>query len=408
MYLIDEKNENGKRVLAFHGAINSANAPEVEASLNKYAPFGEGLVFDFADVDLISSVGLRIVLKIAKPLNDFELINAVPDVYQVFDMTGFTQIMKVSRAMRVISIEGKDLIGEGYMGRVYRLDPETIIKKHNFKQIVDAKELEKLLRVIVEKNIITIKKEINLAKTALVLGIPTAIPFDVVKVKEGFYGSVFELLNSNCFNKLFIEHPENTDKYVQMYIDLLKEIMAIKIEGEHSLPKKKDAAREWYKYLENARAFEPEVLKKMKALIEGIPDDKHLIHGDYHIKNIMMQGDEPLLIDMDTLGVGHEIFEFTAFFLTYVGYPSTAPGNIKEFLGIEDEVADKLFFGTVNSVFEDRSQEERDAIIDKMALLGYFWLTYKTLLFEPENKVRLDHAKAEVLRLINKVDDLAF
>ena len=128
MYLIDEKTENGKRVLAFHGAINSGNAPDVEASLNKYAPFGEGLVFDFQDVNLISSVGLRIVLKVAKPLKDFELINAVPEVYEVFDMTGFTQMMKVSRAMRVISIEGKDLIGEGYMGIVYRLDPETIIK----------------------------------------------------------------------------------------------------------------------------------------------------------------------------------------------------------------------------------------------------------------------------------------
>lgn len=391
MYFIDEKNENGKRILVFHGAISSGNAQDVEAALNKNAPFGEGLVFDFADVNLISSVGLRIVLKVAKPLQDFELINAVPEVYEVFDMTGFTQMMKISRAMRVISIEGKDLIGEGYMGRVYRLDPETIIKVYYRNSSIED-----------------IKKEINLAKTALVLGIPTAIPFDVVKVKEGFYGSVFELLNSNCFNKLFIDHPENTDKYVQMYIDLLKEIMAIKIEGDHSLPQKKDAAREWYKYLENDEAFEPAVINKMKALIEGIPDDNHLIHGDYHIKNIMMQGDEPLLIDMDTLGVGHEIFEFTAFFLTYIGYPSTAPGNIKEFLGIEDEVAEKLFFGTVNSVFEDRSQEERDAIIDKMALLGYFWLTYKTLLFEPENKVRLDHAKAEVLRLIKKVDALAF
>lgn len=391
MYFIDEKIENGKRVLVFHGAISSGNAQDVEAALNKYAPFGEGLVFDFADVNLISSVGLRIVLKVAKPLQDFELINAVPEVYEVFDMTGFTQMMKISRAMRVISIEGKDLIGEGYMGRVYRLDPETIIKVYYRNSSIED-----------------IKKEINLAKTALVLGIPTAIPFDVVKVKEGFYGSVFELLNSNCFNKLFIDHPENTDKYVQMYIDLLKEIMAIKIEGDHSLPQKKDAAREWYKYLENDEAFEPAVINKMKALIEGIPDDNHLIHGDYHIKNIMMQGDEPLLIDMDTLGVGHEIFEFTAFFLTYIGYPSTAPGNIKEFLGIEDEVAEKLFFGTVNSVFEDRSQEEKDAIIDKMALLGYFWLTYKTLVFEPENKVRLDHAKAEVLRLVNKVDTLAF
>ncbi len=34
------------------------------------------------------------------------------------------------------------------------------------------------------------------------MGIPTAIPFDVVKVKEGGFGSVFELINSTPLNKL--------------------------------------------------------------------------------------------------------------------------------------------------------------------------------------------------------------
>lgn len=391
MYNIDIQNNNNKKTFIFHGAINSANAEEIGKIINENIVGLEAAVFDFQDVNYISSAGLRLVLKTGKAIKDFELINAIPEVYEIFDMTGFTQIIKVSRALREISIEGKELIGEGYMGRVYRLDPETIIKVYYRNSTIDD-----------------IKKEISLAKTAFVLGIPTAIPFDVVKVKEGFYGSVFELLNSNCFNKLFINNPENTDQYVKMYIDLLKEIMSIKIEGNVALPNKKDNAREWCRYLTEHKAFEPRILEKMHILIEEIPEEKHLIHGDYHIKNIMMQGDEPLLIDMDTLGIGHEIFEFSAFYLTYIGYPSTDPGNIKTFLGIEQDVADKLFYGSVNEAYKDKTEDERKQIIDKVALLGYFWLTYKTLFFEPDNNVRLEHSKSEVMRLIDEVDTLAF
>lgn len=391
MYQININESEIKTAFIFHGSINSLNAQEIDSFILGKVKDKSNVVFDFGDVEYISSAGLRIILKIGKLIPEFEIINVKSDVYEIFNMTGFTEILKISKGLREISIEGKELIGEGYMGRVYRLDPETIIKVYYRNSSIED-----------------IKKEIRLAKTAFVLGIPTAIPFDVVKVKEGSYGSIFELLNSECFNQLFIKHPEKTEEYISLYINLLKEIMAIRVKDVSTLPHKIDDAWKWYYDLEKRNCFIEEDMKKIKHLISTIPDDNHIIHGDYHIKNIMMQGNEPLLIDMDTLGVGHEIFEFSAFFLTYIGYPSTDPNNCKEFLGIDDNVCKHLFKRTIDEVFVDKSELEREQIVDKLAILGYFWLTYKTYLFEPNNLKRLEHSKQEVIRLIKKVDTLAF
>lgn len=392
MYRFDVKETDGKKVFSLHGKIDSSNSEEVASLILPSIMHEDNIVFDFEDVPYISSAGLRFVLKVAKIPASFKVINAVNDVYDIFDMTGFTQIIKVEKALRVLSIEGKEMIGEGYMGRVYRLDPDTIIKVY-YRAGADS--------------ISDIEREIGLAKKAFVLGIPTAIPFDVVKVKEGGYGSVFELLKSKSFNKLFIEHPEDLDKHIKMYVDLLKIILSTIVDDD-SLPNKNLLGKAYAKSLRERKAFDEPVLDKIDALVATIPDQKTLIHGDYHIKNIMMQGDEPLLIDMDTIGCGHPIYEFAGFFLTYIGYPATDAGNSKAFLGIDDEVAQKLFYSAVDGIYSDRSEQERKEIIDKIALFSYIWFVDKTMTFEPNNLKRLNHAKEQVLSLIDKYDTLNF
>lgn len=44
--------------------------------------------------------------------------------------------------------------------------------------------------------------------------------------------------------------------------------------------------------------------EKLISLISAVPEDIHLMHGDYHVKNVMLQNGESLLIDMDTLCIG--------------------------------------------------------------------------------------------------------
>ena len=391
MYKIEVTNLNNIKTFHFHGAIDSNVTDEITKFLDSNYKSEDNVVFDMQDVSYTSSAGLRVILKVAKSVKSFEVINANIDLYNIFEMVGFTQMIKISKAKRLISIEEKELIGEGYMGKVYRLDPDTIIKV--FKRNADLSDVE---------------REISLAKKAFVLGVPTAIPFDIVNVKEGGYGSVFELLKSSSFNKLFINNPEKEDEYIKMYIDIIKTITSITASEEDNFPHKKDNAYEWVKYLKEAKAYDEITINKLEKLVDTIPESMGLIHGDCHIKNIMMQGEEPFLIDMDTLGVGHPIFELTALFLTYIGYPDKFPGNVEEFLGISDRLAKKIFNSIIEELYKDRSQEERNEIVEKCALFGYMWLTYKTLVFEPDNLVRLNNAKEKVLSLINKYDTLNF
>lgn len=64
-------------------------------------------------------------------------------------------MIKILAKGNINSKQAKTVIAEIYKDEI---DPETIIKKHGFKQIVDANELEKLLRVIVDKNIAMVEK----------------------------------------------------------------------------------------------------------------------------------------------------------------------------------------------------------------------------------------------------------
>lgn len=128
--------------------------------------------------------GLRIVLRLRKLEPELRLVEASAEVYEIFDMTGFTEMMPVEKAYRSISIEGCEAIGRGANGTVYRIDKDTVVKVYNNPDCLDD-----------------VQRERELARKAFVLGIPTAIPYDVVRVGDK-YGSVFELLNSKSFSKL--------------------------------------------------------------------------------------------------------------------------------------------------------------------------------------------------------------
>ena len=377
-------------VIFIDGIINSTNADEVSKNIEAIRAENahDSLKVDLEGLTYLSSAGLRIFLTLRKAEPSLEVINVTNEVYEIFQMTGFTEIIPVKKAMKVVSIEGKEMIGEGYMGRVYRMDVDTIIKvnyRDNFLSEVD--------------------RERQLAKKAFVLGVPTAISFDVVKVKEGGYGTMFELLKSNSLQGLINEHPDQFDKYLDIYNDLIKKIHEAE-DLSRTLPSKKEEALDWVNYLRDKNVYTQEELDKLEQLIKDIPDDLNIVHGDYHIKNVMMQGDEALLIDMDTIGYGNIVFEFVAMYLSYYGYPSTDPGNLQRFLGISDEQGVRLFDETLTRFMGYKTEEELNVAKDKLACLGYMWLTYKTLRWDPDDLVRLNHAVQVCKSLVFKIDNL--
>lgn len=80
------------------GRLDTATAPELEAELDGCINDAKDLVFDFAGLDYISSAGLRVILKAQKTMNkqgSMKLINVNESIMEVFDITGFADILTI-------------------------------------------------------------------------------------------------------------------------------------------------------------------------------------------------------------------------------------------------------------------------------------------------------------------------
>ncbi len=390
---ISTKTDGDTLFLILNGKIDSGNAPDVENDINRLLEErpSKQLVLDAKDLSYISSAGLRIILRLRKSFPDIKIIDVNSEVYEIFDMTGFTEMVKIEKAYRQISVEGCELIGSGTNGNVYRINEDTIIKVY--------KHAESLPDIL---------KERELARKAFVKGIPTAIPYDVVKVGKS-YGSVFELLNANSFSQLIAKEPERLDYYVQLYVDLLKKIHQAEFKPDE-LPDMKEQFLTWTDMIKDC--LPNDLWLKLKSMIEAIPRDNHMLHADYHTKNVMMQDGETLLIDMDTICVGHPIFEFAAMFLTYIGFDESTPDNTLVFLGYPRQTARDLWDKTLPLYFNTNDKVRLQELETKAMILGYTRLLRRTLEKKGVDIESYEHRKERCIRHlieeIPKVDSLVF
>ena len=110
------------------GSVSSVNAAAFEEELLS-AISGQNLTIDAENLTYISSAGLRVLLKAKKKLGgQLVLENVCPEVFDILDVTGFTQILTVRKAMRQLCVEGLAEIGHGQNGHIYRIDADTIVK----------------------------------------------------------------------------------------------------------------------------------------------------------------------------------------------------------------------------------------------------------------------------------------
>jgi aminoglycoside phosphotransferase (APT) family kinase protein len=105
--------------------------------------------------------------------------------------------------------------------------------------------------------------------------------------------------------------------------------------------------------------------------VDAVPDDNHMLHGDYHIKNIMLQDGESLLIDMDTICHGHPIFELGSMFNAYVGFLETDHDMAMRFLGVSYETATALWDKELRLYLDGADEARIREVENKAKLIGH-------------------------------------
>ena len=93
------KTKNGSALtLALEGRLDTITAPELEGLLREELEGIDSLTFDFADLEYISSAGLRVLLSAQKAMakqGEMKVVNVNEIVMEVFDVTGFTDILTI-------------------------------------------------------------------------------------------------------------------------------------------------------------------------------------------------------------------------------------------------------------------------------------------------------------------------
>ena len=93
------KNKDGSKLtLALEGRLDTTTAPQLEAELKASLPGVTSLIFDFSQLEYISSAGLRVILYAQKVMNKqgtMVLRHVNEMVMEVFEITGFSTILTI-------------------------------------------------------------------------------------------------------------------------------------------------------------------------------------------------------------------------------------------------------------------------------------------------------------------------
>ena len=372
--------------LSLEGRIDSNNAAQVEQELLSALAEHPGLepVFDAAALEYISSAGLRVLMKLRKSAGKpLRVENVSREVYDIFDVTGFTDLLDVHKAIRELSVEGCEIVGRGGFSTVYRIDPETIVKVYT-----EGMGLEQLA------------EENRHATAAFVHGIPTAIAFDTVKVGE-CYGNVYEMLDAVTVGNAVSADPSRAEELGRKMGLLFKQIHETEMEPG-SLPRMSDKVRGWIDYLEQEHLSADDAAL-LRQVADAIPEKNTLIHGDFHEGNVMVQDGELMLIDLDDVCMGNPVYDLVAH---HTLHKATTRDVAKLSLNLEPEMvlvmadyARRAFLGTEDPAALERFCQTMDLIYPFRVML-YIAMARDAKVMTPE---RVEGIKTHVLPVFRKL-----
>ena len=95
---INKKAEGSTLTIALEGRLDTTTSPQLEAELQGNLDGVTELVFDLDKLEYISSAGLRVLLSCQKIMNkqgEMFIDNVCPEIMEIFDVTGFVDILNI-------------------------------------------------------------------------------------------------------------------------------------------------------------------------------------------------------------------------------------------------------------------------------------------------------------------------
>ena len=298
--------DNNTLTLYLSGRRDAANAAEIGNAISAAIAEHPELTpaFDAGELEYISSAGLRVLLKFRKQFGkNLDVLNASNEVFDIFEVTGFTELLNVKKRLREISLDGLEVIGRGYTSTVYRIDTDTIVKVFTHPLFTPER----------------IEADQKISREVFLHDIPTAISFDVVRCGE-YYGLVYEMIDADTVSGTLKKYPERLQELSIKMARLMKKLHTTEF-TPGTFPDARDILRKVMQRVLDGKFITADDKDFIDGLIDRIPDGNTFVHADYHPKNVMVTNNELVLIDVGDAALGNPI---TDLLITYSHFVSMA------------------------------------------------------------------------------------
>ena len=95
---LTKKINDTELTVAIEGRVDTVTSPELDKLIKESVDGMDSLVIDMKDVEYISSAGLRVLLsshKLMSKKGGMTVINAGEDIMEIFEVTGFSDILNI-------------------------------------------------------------------------------------------------------------------------------------------------------------------------------------------------------------------------------------------------------------------------------------------------------------------------
>ena len=95
---IEVKKDGAEYTFLLDGRLDTITSPDLESKINEATPDADKLIMDLANLEYISSAGLRVLLGAVQAMDgkgDMVVCNLTQSVKEVFELTGFSRLFNI-------------------------------------------------------------------------------------------------------------------------------------------------------------------------------------------------------------------------------------------------------------------------------------------------------------------------
>lgn len=146
----------------------------------------------------------------------------------------------------------------------------------------------------------TVEREYRISKAVYEAGIPCPKPIRLVTDGEHF-GAEYEVIaNKRSFTRIISQEPDQLEPLTVKFAQLGKRLHSTPANTE-VFPDIKEVLRPWF---EKSQCITDPLRQRLLSTLDSLPSPKTCVHGDFHIGNIITNGEKDYWIDLGDFAWG--------------------------------------------------------------------------------------------------------